>query len=64
MEGTRVSARILDMIKSRARGDTAIERFLRELVLEESRGRQFWYKQLYKAKINQYAKEWRAPYED
>jgi hypothetical protein len=60
-----ISDQILKWIRKNSGNDTAIENFLTELICEEAEHPgQWWWKEVYKQKIDKFSVKWEESHED
>lgn len=60
-----ISDQILKCIRKNSENDTAIEKFLIELLCEEAEHPgQWWWKDVYKKKIDKFSEKWEESHED
>jgi hypothetical protein len=60
-----ISDQILNCIRKNSENDVAIENFLTELICEEAEHHgQWWWKDVYKKKIDVFSEKWEDSHED
>jgi len=65
MGGVKVSTRILQGIRENSEGEKAIEDFLVSLMYEEAgHPGQWWWKEVYRRRVDQYSADWEETDED